>query len=436
MASINRRKQLNLRTHEGAPARPISPNMALRRSVMSCLLWEREFYEDGQNIADRILDLVGKVSAEEAACIAIEARTQYHLRHVPLLICIGMLKHHSGPIISSTIEQVIQRADELAEIYALASQYFPDKFKSLSQLKKGVALAFHKFDAYDFGKYKCEGKTFTVRDAMFLSHPIPQDEELFKMIADQTLPTPDTWETALSRGDDKQGTWIRMIAENQLGGLALLRNLRNMQQVDVPDSIIAEGIRRNKFNRVLPFRFIAAAKYAPDFEPELEEAMFRVTNNLPKFKGRTLLLIDHSGSMDWSLSSRSDMTRFNAACALAMILRELCSDLGVYCFSQEVVKCRPRRGFALRDEVRNCMSFNMTNLGSAVAQMNQESADRLIVITDEQSHDRVPSPIHKHAYMINVASHENGVGYYQWTHIDGFSENIIRFISEVENEGA
>jgi hypothetical protein len=58
--------------------------------------------------------------------------------------------------------------------------------------------------------------------------------------------------------------------------------------------------------------------------------------------------------------------------------------------------------------------------------------DRLIVVTDEQSHDRVPGPEAKHAYMINVASNRNGVGYGRWTHIDGFSEGVLRFIHEVE----
>jgi 60 kDa SS-A/Ro ribonucleoprotein len=35
------------RTHEGAPARNISPELQLRRSVLACLLWESQFYEDG-----------------------------------------------------------------------------------------------------------------------------------------------------------------------------------------------------------------------------------------------------------------------------------------------------------------------------------------------------------------------------------------------------
>ena len=59
--------------------------------------------------------------------------------------------------------------------------------------------------------------------------------------------------------------------------------------------------------------------------------------------------------------------------------------------------------------------------------------DRLIVVTDEQSHDRVPQPVAKRSYMINVGSYRNGVGYGPWTHIDGFSEAVIRFIAEVED---
>ena len=35
------------RTHEGAPAATITAEQALRRSVLACMLWENEFYEDG-----------------------------------------------------------------------------------------------------------------------------------------------------------------------------------------------------------------------------------------------------------------------------------------------------------------------------------------------------------------------------------------------------
>jgi hypothetical protein len=65
--------------------------------------------------------------------------------------------------------------------------------------------------------------------------------------------------------------------------------------------------------------------------------------------------------------------------------------------------------------------------------VNRIPHDRLIVITDEQSHDWVPSPVADRAYLINVASYERGVAGGSWTRIDGFSENVIRYIAEVES---
>ncbi len=42
--------------------------------------------------------------------------------------------------------------------------------------------------------------------------------------------------------------------------------------------------------------------------------------------------------MENGVSGKSDMTRMDAACALAMIVRELCEDVHVYTFSNRVVK--------------------------------------------------------------------------------------------------
>ena len=64
------------RTHEGAPARHLPPELQLRRSVLACLLWESQFYEDGIEIAGRIAELVPKVEAEKVAAMAVEAREQ------------------------------------------------------------------------------------------------------------------------------------------------------------------------------------------------------------------------------------------------------------------------------------------------------------------------------------------------------------------------
>ena len=58
-----------------------------------------------------------------------------------------------------------------------------------------------------------------------------------------------------------------------------------------------------------------------------------------------------------------------------------------------------------------------------------------VVLTDEQSADKVPAPAGK-GYVINVASNKNGVGYGPWVHIDGWSEAVIDYLQELENQQA
>lgn len=150
MAKINIPRQ-PIHTFEGGKAKHINPEMQLRRSVMSCLLWEREFYEEGEDIASRIISLIPKVSPEKVAAMAIEARGRMKLRHVPLLIVREMARHNSHKgLVGQTLAEIIQRPDELAEFVAI---YWKDGRQPLSaQVKKGLAAAFTKFEEYALAK--------------------------------------------------------------------------------------------------------------------------------------------------------------------------------------------------------------------------------------------------------------------------------------------
>lgn len=430
MTRVNRGPTVTVRTHEGAPARRINPEQELRRSVMACLLWENTFYEEGADIATRIAETVPLLPAEKVSAIAIEARSVMNLRHAPLLLTREMARTFHGKVVADTIDAVIQRSDELSEFVAL---YWKDGRQPLSaQVKKGLARAFMKFNEYQLAKYNRDNGV-KLRDVLFLCHAKPKDAEqeaLWKRLIDGTMAIPDTWETELSAGKDKAETFTRLIAEKKLGGLALLRNLRNMSDAKVPGDIVRKAITEMKTDRILPFRFVAAARYAPPLEPELEAAMFRSTLALGKIDREVTILVDISGSMNTALSEKSDMTRIDAACALAMILREVCSRVNVYSFSDKLAEIPPRRGFALRDAIEKSLPHGSTYLGAAVSAVGSRHPDAmLVVVTDEQSHDVVPNPVGT-GYMVNVASNKNGVGYGKWTHVDGFSENIVRYIME------
>jgi hypothetical protein len=355
------------------------------------------------------------------------------LRHAPLWVVREMAKQpkHKG-LVAETLSRVIQRADELAEFVAL---YWKDGRQPLSkQVKKGLAQAFTKFDAYQLAKYNRDGAV-KLRDVLFLCHAKPKDKEqeaIWKQLIDGSLPAPDTWEVNLSAGKDKKATWERLLAENKLGGLALLRNLRNMAGSKVDESLVFAALDRMKTARILPFRFIAAAKHAPQWESRIERAMLKCLEGREKLPGKTVLLIDVSGSMDWEISAKSDLKRYDAANGLAILARELCEQVAIYSFSNSVVRIPDRHGFALRDAITNSQLHGGTRLGNAVKHINaSEQYDRLIVLTDEQSHDTVPNPKGK-GYVINVASYKNGVGYGAWTHIDGWSEAVIDYIFEYE----
>jgi len=424
-------------THEGARARHIPVLAQLRRSVLSCLLWESEFYEDGEEIGKRIAELTAQCVPEDVAALAIEAREQMHLRHVPLLLLRELARHplikDRPQLLSKTMGRVLQRADEPAEFLAL---YWKDKKQPLSkQVKRGLAWSMRRFSEYDLAKYNRDSE-ITPRDVLFMSHAKPKDEvqaALWKRLAANELATPDTWEVQLSAGADKKETFERLIREKKLGYFALIRNLRNMEQAGVDVELVREAIlaRKGGADKLLPFRYIAAARHAKQFEPELDTAMQAALSELPKLTGMTIVLVDNSGSMSARLSRKSDMTRADAAAGVAIVVRGVCESVRVFVFSDNCVEVPPRTGMALRDAIHTATRMGSTQLGLAVKMVSELSHDRLIVVTDEQSADRVPEPKGL-GYLINVASNRNGVGYGKWLHVDGWSDAVVRFITEHE----
>ena len=412
------------RTHEGAVAARVSKIAELRRSVMACLLWEDTFYESGADIGARIAALVPQCAPEQVVALALEARGDMKLRHVPLLLIAELA--HARVNVERALSLVIQRPDELTEFLAL--YWRAGRVPLSASVKRGLARAFQKFSAYALAKYN-RAEAIKLRDVLFLTHAKPITDAqaaTWKQLIDGTLAAPDTWEVALSSGADKLATWTRLLAENKIGALALLRNLRNMQDAKVPPEAIKAALATVQVDRILPFRFIAAARYAPTLEPELEAAMYRCLPEGGKLLGKTALVIDGSGSMFGTpISKKSELDRFDAAAALAILAREACEDVAVYIFSNSCTVVPPRRGFALRDALHEKAEHSGTDTAAAVRKANRDGYDRIIVVTDEQSHTSLPTPKGK-AYIVKwrcerrrepdhrqLANCRNHVGFYR-----------------------
>ena len=452
MASVNKRKVSTLVYTGGkAKAAKESNRDQLKRLVCSCLLGEDLFYIDGKTLIDTIHDVMLRTSRQDCIDIMRMAKNECHLRHVPLYMLLVLAE--KGGLTKELVAEMITRVDDITEILAL---YWKDGRKPLpKQLEKGLALSFDKFDEYQFGKYKANNKAVTLKAAMMFTHPkatSQEKNELYKKIVANTLAIPYTWETELSAGKDKKETWTNLINSGKIGGLAMLRNIRNMKDANVSRKVIAEGIKNIHNTRLMPLNYVQTATINNEFSREIEDSMLNSYKNLPKLSGKTLFIVDVSGSMDGNLSKKSTFKRIDAACAMAMLAANQCEDFelvttGGNDYSGEG-KSKwiqyPKKGFDISDQIKDTVRetggggiFTRQCLEWCKNTFKEEQFDRIIVFSDSQDCDHVnsvPHPFGKYNYICDVSSERYGINYSGvWTaEISGFSEYFLTYIAAME----
>lgn len=421
----------------------------LRRAVLACLLWEDLAYESGDS--GNIAALIPRVEPELVAGLAIEARLEQKLRHVPLFLASEMLKHPGHRVlVADVLEAVITRADMITDFVAI---YWKEGKKPLpAQAKKGLARAFNRFSEYELAKYG-RNAPIKLRDVMFLVHPVPGPgkEELFRKIANRTLDIPDTWEVALSKHGNKPEVWARLIGENKLGALAFLRNLRNMMEAGTDHHFIRKGFEQVRSQMLLPLNFLTARENAPEFEREIETLMAKTYASLPKLPGYTVFVVDVSGSMGSGISGKSRFSRQQVASAMAILAVNQCEKIDVFATAGSDARRvhatekipYPETGFGLREQLQEKTHrlggggiFTRQALEYLRNQLTTQP-DRIIVFSDSQDCDsksRLPEPFGKHNYIVDVSAHKRGINYQGvWTaEVSGWSEHFLTYIASVE----
>ena len=433
----------------------------LRRAVLANLLWENIAYMDGQSITDEIKRLIPLCDPLDVTMLTIEARQMQKLRHTPLFLAVEMCKHNeTRPYVKDVLPAIITRADMLTDFMAL---YWADgKCPICNAAKKGLAKAFHNFKEYHFAKYDRDAE-IKLRDVMFMVRPKPVnqlEEALYKKIADRTLETPETWEVLLSKAhspEEKAEVWTKLITEGKIGGKAMLMNIRNMQNVGVPRPIIVQGLNELKGAMLLPLDFLKAMRESKGFEREIEDAMLKTYDNMPKLPGKTLFIVDVSGSMGSITSSGSYFSRMDQAAAMAMLAASQCEDFELVCTAgddftrtekQEFIKY-PSKGFNLFNQI-NDASYRLGGGGiftyQCIEKLRKELGDkihnyaRIIVFSDSQDIDVSsgrnvkPRPFGKYNYICDVSCHTRGIAYKGvWTaEISGWSEHFLTYIAAFE----
>ena len=116
---LNRVEKTKEFTHEGAKASSQTLEQKLRRTVLTTMLWEDGFYEDGESVTQRIENYVKKLPFTTVEQIALEAKNNMKLRHVPLLVAALAPKYFEGAKVRNLVEAVIQPPDEMGEIISI-----------------------------------------------------------------------------------------------------------------------------------------------------------------------------------------------------------------------------------------------------------------------------------------------------------------------------
>jgi len=492
------------RTHEGAPGYARDARSELFLLAVSNMVGEDTFYERAGERDERFRTLVHKVAVEDVAWLAgflPWLRNEANMRSAPIVAALEAVAARLMAGLNGgnrrLVASVLQRADEPGEALAY---WMANYGRGVPKpVKRGVADAVRRlYNERSLLKYDSDARGFRFADVIELTHPAPAPDkpwqgDLFAYAIDRRherdKPTPPslrvlreraelmalppeerraaladvdrlaragiTWEALAGwlQGPLDAEAWTAVIPS--MGYMALLRNLRNFDQAGVPDEV-AERVAAKLADpdevarsRQLPFRFYTAYLNAPSLRwgHALDRALQAATRNLPAFEGRTLVLVDTSGSMSTgAVSARSSVRPVQAAALFGVALAHRSANVDLYGFANGVFEHKVERGGSvLRQLDEFCRRIGEVGHGTMIAdalRSTYRGHDRVVVFTDMQTmngyHDLQVTdavPAHVPLYAYNLVGYKHAMmptGTRNRHEFGGFSDATFRLIPLLE----
>lgn len=461
-------------TFNGGQGALRDPKSELFLALVSEFGGEKTFYESSEKRLARITALVKQVSVADPAWVTGLSRwlrQEGNLRSASIILAANAAKaliDAGTPGARTVIANAISRADEPGEMLAYWMANFGRKIPIA--VKRGIAdAAVRSYNEYSLAKYDTDSKGFRFSDVISLTHPTPKDEEqsaLFKFALDRRrdssvtppealgklterarilgLPLDEkrkllvgeyaserlaaaglTWEAvagSFGKGGLDAKAWEALIPT--MGYMALLRNLRNFEQAGVSDVVLnAVSLRladpeQVAKSRQMPFRFLSAYQAVTRgfgslrFAWALEQALNASLSNVPSLKGKTLILVDRSGSMFWKKSENTEMSFADTAALFgtALALRAENATLVEYGSGSREVALN--KGASVLKAVESFHDMGGTDTHSAVRN-HYNGHQRVIILTDEQHSGRSPYeavPANTNLFVWNLLGYSVGSG--------------------------
>lgn len=320
MAKFNKAvKTEKVASYEGGEVFEKNPVEDWINFIMSSYL-EDQYYESASDQMNRYMDLTREVAEkygwEFVAKAAFFSRNELGLRSISELTA-AILNGQKFDNKRTFFRNYFNRPDAIGEIFSILDNFIGDKRSHA--LVRGAGDYLSSLKDYHIGKYKMNGKEYNMYDLINITHAHSASIDKYK---NGTLETPDTWETAISSSksdEEKSQNWQRLVEENKLGYLALIRNLRNIvnssPDADWIEEYLVPQIENEvaiKKSLVFPYQIYCSWKNYGIRNISIDAALdraFRIAcGNMPKMDGRTVIVLDVSGSMENKLSSNSQLT--------------------------------------------------------------------------------------------------------------------------------
>jgi hypothetical protein len=372
-------------TYEDGPGYRRDTKSDLFLLAVSNMVGESTFYEAASDRDNRYRSLVHEVAVtdpEWTSRFLAWLRGEGNMRSASLvgaLEAAAALNAAKKPGGRAIVRSVLQRADEPGEALAYWLSHYGRRIPKA--VKRGISdAALRLYMEYPLLKYDTSSHGIRFADVLELTHPGdrkgssqgarghgPGQGDLFKHAIDRRHnrdnPTPRvlsmiqaneelralaqddpwklldtgrlraagmTWEDVLSLAGSripKAQLWEALIPT--MGYMALLRNLRNFDEAGISHLAAAQVAVRLSDpgevarSRQFPYRFLSAYEQAPSLRwgQALDEALNLSLRNISILPGRTLVLVDTSGSMtSGGLSVKSKMSPARAAAVFGVTL--------------------------------------------------------------------------------------------------------------------
>ncbi|MFJ8079316.1 TROVE domain-containing protein [Streptomyces sp. NPDC096205] len=437
-------------TYEGGAAHVRDAKSELFLLAVVNMVGQQTFYEKAGGRDTRYRDLVRGLAVQEpewAAGLLGWLRGSAQMRTASLVGAAEFVHARLDAGLSGysrqVVDSVLQRADEPGELLAHWTRSYGRALPK--PVKRGVADAVRRlYTARSLLKYDTASKDFRFGDVLNLVHASPDPAkpwqgELFRYALDRRhhpdgaeVPETDatlvahraltaapvgerralltspqgrerlaaaglTWEALAGwlQGPMDAAAWEAIIPS--MGLMALTRNLRNFDEAGVGDAVAEqvaarladpEEVRRS---RQFPYRFLSAHRMVPSgrWDKALECALAASTANVPALPGRTLVLVDTSGSMLGQVSAKSMIRHVDVGALFGVALAARGCEVDLWgfadgAFRHELVKGGP----VLRQTEAFCERVGEVGFGTeTVAALRQayRGHDRVVLVSDMQA---------------------------------------------------